>query len=352
MPDINGNELNEKLHEIVYKANIRKAIKNDPVYKIREILELKNITALRGLGKLHKVPGCSKMEKAEIIPHLAIRMTNREMIVDLLQILDKNDWDMFKAAVKKKQVTDDMLFSDAYWMMNQLGVLTLFYHAGHFHYVIPSEIQEIYRGLEKEGFPARKEHGDLINVYAIAAVNLYGVIKQDDFTELFNGQNSRKTDIYEMRGVLQRFAYMDVGYCLWNEYIVNDYFEGNKFRDVLNIVSAAAKKPRYIPKKEQFLKFAEKDFIEETPQLNKLRTYINAHIDVDASTAEDILDEYYYLARSEADLQHFINLFEQNGLPLEIEQIKALIGLVNDLYYNSRRWSNNGHTPAELGLET
>jgi len=349
MPDISGNELYEKLNEIVHKANIKKAIRCEPVFTLSEILALKNITTLRKLGHLHKIPGCSRMDKQKLIPLLSAKMTNRDMLTDLLQILDKTDWELFRNVVKKKYVTDDMLFCDVYWMMLQLGVLVLFYHAGHFHYVIPLEIQGVYHILENEGFPATKEHGDLLNEYAVAAVNLYGVISLDDFLELFNSQNERKTDIFEMNEILQKHVYMENGYSIYNGYIVNDSFKDNHYRDVIGVINAVGTKPRYIPRKEQLLRFSDKDYIEEIPQLNRLRSYINANLNIDVSTAEDIIDEYYFLSRSEAELQHYVNIFVQNGVSLEIPQIDAIIELVTDLYNNSRRWSNNGHTLTELG---
>ena len=40
-----------------------------------------------------------------------------------------------------------------------------------------------------------KEFADLIHQYAQAAVNLYGVISQEELVEIFNAQNEQQTDI-------------------------------------------------------------------------------------------------------------------------------------------------------------
>lgn len=348
---MNRKELTKKILNIVHEINMENSVKQKPAYTLLEMLSTKSIATLKELSRLYMVRGFSKMNKHEIISAVIEKMTDRNMLMELLFILESYEWEMFKKVIENKQVTDNNLFSDNYRMLLSLGLMGIYYYDNHFHYVIPIEIKKVYKELEKKGFPEEKEYSDLLNDYAIAASNLYGIISQDDFIELFNSQNERKTDIDEMFSILIKYVSIGYGYCFWDEFIVNDDFEENDFVDVADYIHATYSKPRYMPGKQEFLKYADWEYIEETQQLNKLRVYINRHLSKDEDLTEDIIEEIYFLAKTEAKPQEYINLLEENGIYLELEQLQPLIGMICDLHNNTRLWINNGHTPNEIGLK-
>ena len=73
-----------------------------------------------------------------------------------------------------------------------LGYLQAFQHENRQFYVVPKDVRAIYQELATASFLARKKRDNLIHSYAMAAVNLYGVIRQDDLITIFNSQNSKK----------------------------------------------------------------------------------------------------------------------------------------------------------------
>ncbi len=201
---------------------------------------------------------------------------------------------------------------------------------------------------EKTGFAKDKERSDLLNAYAIAAANLYGVITQEDFVALFNSQNERQTDIDEVFGTLMRFVAMENGYCFYSEYIVNDDFEDDDYETVEDMAKAAAAKPRYIPSKPELLKYANWGYMEDTPQLRRLREYVFRHIPGDRELAGELLHGIYEYGNYEADPSHYIELFEERGLRLSESQTKELLPMIIELRNNTRLWMHNGHTPNEI----
>lgn len=60
----------------------------------------------------------------------------------------------------------------------------------------------------------------MLHNYAMAAIHLYGAITQDEFVDIFNQQNSRKTSVEELFPVLIRHIAVGAPYCLWEDYIV------------------------------------------------------------------------------------------------------------------------------------
>lgn len=341
-------EISEAIYDVVKSFNLKNTDKGDPCYTMPDMLEGKNITTLRRMGKFHKVRGFSRMDKATIIPILIEKMTEKNRLSDCLFLIEKHEWDLFKKAVKTKEIIDDKLLSANYMFLITLGYLGLYYADGHFHYIVPAEVQAAYREIEKSGFPAEKEHAILLNDYAIAATNLYGVILQDDLVEIFNKQNVQKTSTDEMFSVLIRYVPLDYGYCFWKGYLVNDDFADNDFQDVEYFAGTAGAKPRYIPAKNQFLKYSDWDYIEPTQQISALQAYISRELTDDPDLAEDLTEEIAYGCKYETKMQVYIDMFEEEGILLSFEQIHTLAKLIVDVQNNTRLWLNNGHTPDEI----
>jgi preprotein translocase subunit SecA len=169
----------------------------------------------------------------------------------------------------------------------------------------------------------------------------------DDFATLYNDQNERKTDVYKLFDILIRYVAMDYGYCFWHDYIVNDIFEEDDFEKVQQLAEVAATKPRYIPCKQDFLKYSDWDYMEETPQLRKLREYIRRILPGNADLAEDILKNIYAFGNYKVEPKTYITLFQEHDIVLKPNQIRELFGFILRLRENLRLWMNNGHTTNE-----
>ena len=341
-------EILEALLKIIHDINMENASKKKPVSTLAEVLSEKSVTSLRELGKLCGLSGLSKMSKQFLIPKVISGLTDENFLKEVFFFMDSVEWEFFTKVVKVTKVTDDKQLSENYSILLKLCILCLYYHDGHFHYVVPNEIKIVYKSLEKSGFTAYKKHTDLINEYALATTNLYGLISQDDFVELFNSQNEDVTDIDEVFETLYTHILLKPGYCFYGVYIVNDYFEGNDFLDVGHIARLADSKPRYSPDKQELLKYSDWCFNEETPELNRLRMYISNSLTDDEDLQEDILENICFMVRAEAESQDYIDLLEDNGIYLEFKQLQTIMDLIINLHNTSRLWSNNGNKPNDL----
>jgi hypothetical protein len=352
MVKMSRDEMTEVLFGKVHKINLENKDEGEPCYTLPEMLARKNITTLRKQAKLHQIKGYSKMSKEDIIPAITAKLTNEDNLIAMLFLLNDIEWNFFKRAAKTKEIVDNKLLSNSYFLLMEMGILYLYYTDGRFHFVIPEEIRQAYTEVGKTGFPEEKEHANNLNNYAIAATNLYGVISQEDFVEIFNKQNKRKTDIDEMFSILMHFVHMDCGYCFWEEYIVNDEFADNDFNDVDDLVMVAAAKPRYLPPKKAFLKYSDWDYIEITPQLTALSQHITQEITDDPDDVIALVDEIVYCCRHEEPMKDILEMFTEMGFVLKsFEHAQTLAQLLMDVQNNTRLWLNNGHTPSELFQE-
>ena len=325
------------------------AEKREPVYTLSDMLEAKTVAALRRLGSLYKVTNCSRKKKAEIVQLLADKLLDTDILKEHLMLLKPPEWALFRKAASANHLIDDKASIDDLLMLHVFGIMSIFYYYSHFYFIVPAEIREMFSKLD-EGFSENKEFADLLNDYAVAAANLYGVITQDDFVELFNSQNDRKTDIDEMFGTLIRFVYMDHGYVFWDEYIVSDEFEEDDYKDVEMYAGMAAAKPRYLPNREEFLKYSQWGYIEKTPQFNRLRAYIGENITDDEKLADETAEKCYFATMRNAKPQEYIDILKESDILPGNEKTKALMRLVSDLSNNVRLWHNNGNTQNELDM--
>lgn len=99
----------------------------------------------------------------------------------------------------------------------------------------------------------------MLDSYARAAVNLYGMISREDFVDIFNKQNFGQTTNKEIYILLLPLVLKDGWYCFYKEYIVHYLFFDN-FDQADYLLTRQADKPRYIPEKNEFLKYVIEDY--------------------------------------------------------------------------------------------
>lgn len=346
--DENDPVLIKALEDIV-QTSISEALPQKPVYTLREILPHKTAVDLKGLAKASQVTGYSKMKKAELVRALCDSLPNPDNIEIALNCLERQEWEFFKKAAKHKQLTDNLAFVDSFATTQSFGFLQAFFNDGNMIFVVPEEIRTAFSDMVRNGTADRIERSVLLDCYAQAAVNLYGIIPIDELTELFNGQNERKTTEDELFSTLLRHIHKESVYCFWEEYLVHMDFEEDDFNGVAALEDAIRGKKRYIPPKEEFLQYADYDYYEQTPQVEKLEGFILEHLTQDRMEAMEIADEIVLTCMAEARMKDVMGVFEEHGIVFQgKEQVERLMPILTDVWNNVRIWSNKGHTPNEM----
>lgn len=193
-----------------------------------------------------------------------------------------------------------------------------------------------------------QKRADLLNDYANAAVNLYGVISFDEFIELFNRQNEKKTDADEMFETLLRYVYTDSDYCFYQDYLVDVNFEEEDFKGVNELLSLRNGKPKYIPPKETFLKYSDMDYDENAAGYAAIRKLLERSF----GSTPDVLELYlciYYNRRIGISFHEFSQLLDEFDMKFRSkDDLSEFLKLFTDVSNNTRIWINNGFTPYEL----
>jgi hypothetical protein len=186
----------------------------------------------------------------------------------------------------------------------------------------------------------------LLDSYAKASVNLYGIISRKEFVEIFNSQNVDKTTEEEVYVLLLPLVLKNGWYCFYKEYIVH-YWAIRDFSQADNLLGLQAGKPRYIPEKDEFLKY-ENDGYEDNEYWYNVRKFMWDAFGYYNSTSEGFAEIKEYITYG-TGMSKLNSIFERHNLMfLSEEQLIEFINLTMLAKNNTRIWDNNGYTPSEL----
>lgn len=315
---------------------------------LKEALGQWTVTELRALASANSVKSPSRLRKEPLIDAVASALLEQDRMREVLLALEPADWGIFLRAAEVGIFHPKKTDSGCGLALQNLGYLYRIREAGKESYIVPEEVRAVYRELIAEGFRAQKERADLIHAYAMAAVNLYGVIPQGDLIRLFNTQNGKKITEEELFSVLIRHISLGCGYALWEEYLVNDAFEANNYQDVPDLLKRIGDKPRYIPPKQEFLKYADPDYYEQVPEAALMRHYLLQDAELEPDLADEVLSELHFAIVLEAKPQQLLNILRDYEVPLPGGHMQIVLDILFGMSNTTRLWSNNGLTPNEL----
>lgn len=163
-----------------------------PFTDLQNCLARKTIPQLRRLAANLHLNGTSKLRKNELIGVIRNDLLRPERLEAVLYGLEEPEWILFQKCAAADAYPLKTAAQGMEGILPFLGYLQAFQHENRQFYVVPKDVRAIYQELATASFLARKKRDNLIHSYAMAAVNLYGVIRQDDLITIFNSQNSKK----------------------------------------------------------------------------------------------------------------------------------------------------------------
>lgn len=185
-----------------------------------------------------------------------------------------------------------------------------------------------------------------LDIYATAAVNLYGVISLDDFVNIFNAQNSVQTNSEEIYVLLLPLVLKKGWYAFYKEYIVHFFFFKD-FDQVEYLLQHQEDKPRYIPEKKEFHKYEDMGYSDNDCWCNVF-DFMSETFGSDEETLQAYEDVRHIITFSN-DMSELDEILEFYNLEFEDEdQLQEFFDLLMHAKTYTRSWQTNGNTPAEI----
>lgn len=334
----------------VGELNIQHAIKGEVTTKLKDNLQVLTKERLSLLASRYELPGRSKMKKQDLADALYQHIKDVNVVRAALLIAKTEEWKLIDRLLKAPYVQDDTLYPGMYLFLMEKGLLYSFYKEEKMYFLIPEEIKEAYRSMPLEAFLEDRDRLQLILQYINASANLYGICPQDKVIEIFNSQNKCQLTETEFYGVYVKISGRAQTWYLKHGDVIDEYFDYDNKDEKDALLEGAKDKPYYIPDKQEFLKYAESDYFEKTPQLDNLYKYISQHLCKDKLLVDSLVDDIQLVCSMEEPLAAIMDEFERRNIRFnKKEQLQAILPLIVDVYNHTRIWSNRGHTPAELG---
>ena len=190
------------------------------------------------------------------------------------------------------------------------------------------------------------ERARLIDLYAVAAVNLYGVLPIDIFCKIFNSHKNEALEEQEANAVLTQFSGRD--YMIVDGYLA--YAVGENVGALIeSILKQTEGKPRYVPNcKEDFLKHLDLYYTEIPEILEKIEEIFEKVLKHN-NEVKLLMGEFLQMLKLDYPLQEFAALTEGYEMYFDTpEDGNTYFSLVIEAKNNSRTWTNKGFTPRQM----
>ena len=317
---------------------------------LNEILSGFNMAELRTLAKVLRIRGRSQMNKAALSKSVCDGVLESWMLESMLIIQDNRTFALFFRSLQsgqpiKMDISNSSFEQDMFFKL-------FFPPLDDDKYYVPDDVCEATLPLIENGLSEKRKRYWLLHGYALAAVNLYGLIPVGELIDIFNSQNAKKTDDEEVIDALMRFEVSHMGYCFWEGYITDEGFMHNNFEDAENLIRLRNGKPRYIPKPKDFLRYSDWEYYERSSHTMKLFQFLQKELNAPVEDVANMVREMYHACVIEADLKFYPRFLAEFEIIMTEDQLSRLYAIIMEVHNNARLWSNKGYTPNELAALT
>ena len=331
------------------KINISHALKMKPESNLAGILKNLDPMDLFLTEMQFRISTGYIVQKEKLIKEILDHSLKWGRIESALIATDPREYDLFLSFLNKEYIQDNELALGHYGHLWNNGIIFSFYNKGKIFFNVPDEIKEVFASRDKEVFEMVLKKNQLIYKYIMAFVNLYGVFSKDMLIEVFNSQTDGALIFDDFEAVLTMYLSRQQPFYEDDDFIVNHYFDEENLYEMDYILENADDMTHYIPDREDILKYSDDTYIEMTPQLEKLRSFIINNMDVSEEIATYVVDDIELSCSMECSLQDIVYEFERRKIFFKsTKQFDLVAPLIEDVCNNVRIWVNLGHTNTEV----
>jgi hypothetical protein len=358
--DPNKAQLNEFLSK-QYENDFYKGLMNQFCMKdesktsLVDVLMRMSAKHLKAIARNHEIAGASKMKKQELAEHLAEELSEEKYIKRVLFFSNEVAGKLFAEIAKKGYAWYS--FKEASEIIIKVPVLLEIMRISEENKgCIFKAPDELLAHMQKYGKPATRKkfalYKDLAD-YANAFANLYGMVRLDDFVNIYNEQNNKSLTKDEL--IENLLCIIDENLCpdidVYHNAVVN--YELSEDIEYANYIEERHNNIEMFPlTKEELLKYSDPDFYEESEERKLLYAYIiekSSPDDVDTSIeAIELLEDLNYLSRQDSTIHGIMEHIAQYNFDISEDEMPMWIGLISAIMNSTRIWSNNGWMPKEL----
>ena len=340
---------------------------------LADILTEKTKAELLAAVKIWYVPCESRKTKATLIAALVEKMsTDGEVLSEVLLQMEEQTFRVFNRACEEGSQRigiDGSYEADVIesWPFFSVGRTS----ENEIMVMVAEEIKSLYDKVYSSSFINARCRMDYLVRNINAAVNLYGVIDFGEFVGMFNAYNENfvldedcreldekelfNTVLYRQDAADSQFLMLPLYGRLRGHYLVSKEFHSDASEswegardDVEELIDARESKTRWCPSYDEFMKYADEWYYEETSATKGMLGYLEGVCKNELAARLGLDDLHFAIMRGER-LQELLDRLEEAGAgPRDESELPRIGALLTELNNTTRLWSNYGHTPDEV----
>lgn len=309
-----------------------------------ELKELVKLYSLKGVSKLNKDALCDKLMPVIL-----------KDAVSWVALFDEEQLENVEELVEKGEITNCVNPQGFYGFLQNIGQAAI---SKDGVVTMPEEIRNEYKQYfvqdgTKQLDPKYLQYAKL-RKYTLAAIHLYGMIEVDQFKDLYEKYEGETFDLKLYFDWLALDSYLERPYDYMDGYIVAEclyFFEMEGYNELIENTQGKA---YYVPSKEEFMRYSDENYYEQTLHIERLKTHLRTVYKLDDATAEEAvfdlcLGQQITTKVGDNTLQHTLAQWNVMGIsPKNMEEVNKLVSLVVKVMNTTRTWLNKGFTPDEV----
>lgn len=208
--------------------------------------------------------------------------------------------------------------------------------------LVSQQVNEVYQGIKDAISSEELARIKLLYQYGCASIHLYGCISFIELVEIFNQQNEASTTLEEMTECLDRMVDVVAEGYVENEWYKAEYLvmEESEFLELLQQQEGL---PRYIPRKDEFLKNADSDYMRPTLESKAMKAFLSKHISPEE--VEPLLLELHKQFQYEMPTDMVFDVLARyHCIPEQIQDVREMTKLIFNMDKYTKKWRYKGYS--------
>lgn len=306
------------------------------------------VETLKDICRNINIKGYSKLRKIELIDLICNYLLDENNARRIFMLADNDELEFFKKIINKKIKIIDFADIDYYKYLS-LHCYILFKTVNGKNYCeVVNDVAELFNNIYTDEFIKNHDHLHLVLDYAVALVNLYGIVSLEKIIEIFNNQNAEKIDEDFLYYVLYFTKARTSSFIMTDALLIENNL-CDDFDDCVALNDNQNDKPYYVPEKDLLLKYIDCLYYERNEEFEKLKWQIMKIFRLSDEEAECLCDDIMLDCMNDEDMDEILSNFAFHDIEISnIKQLKGITEPIIELMNNTRIWANRGYTPKEM----
>lgn len=314
---------------------------------LKEILQDYKKTDLAEISQLHRLHGYSKYTKDRLLDFLCKELLSKEVMRRYLIFAGDKEIELLEG--KENMISCDVE-EDAYDYILEGGYAGFCPGLLHSFVYVPQEVRDAYKRYTDKEWKEQREKSLRFLTYLNAAVQLYGVCPAEKALELYRRDTGERKEYYdllrfEMEAPSGKKRFVLQG----DQLILEELIEDDCY---MNLLEAQKSKTFYEPTRREIECLGKEGSFLFNRSQNLLKKYFIREGE-ESEEAEELCRTIEYIIRTGGTMKNILDYLGECFINFEevaddIQEMNRLIGLLQDVWNNTRMVVNRGHTPAEL----